>query len=153
MKEHFLQLYEYGSWANRRAIEMLKKYSQGNERARRLLNHVLSAEQIWITRLRGQDSSALPVWPERSLDECAILAQQNLAEYREFVANLTEAELSGVVTYKNSAGQRFQSSIRDILTHVANHGTHHRAQIAIVIRDGGDEPVNTDFITFVREAG
>jgi uncharacterized damage-inducible protein DinB len=36
------------------------------------------------------------------------------------------------------------------LMHVALHGAYHRGQIAQVIRQGGGEPVNTDFITFQR---
>ena len=152
-KECFLRLYEHAIWANRSVLGGLRKQPQENKRARALLNHVLAAEQVWITRLCGQDSSALPIWPDRSLNECAALMEQNHAHYKQFLNDLTEESLGQVVTYKNSKGQEFRTPVRDVLTHVALHGTNHRGQIATVVRDAGEEPVNTDYITFVREVG
>jgi uncharacterized damage-inducible protein DinB len=46
----------------------------------------------------------------------------------------------------------FQTPIKDLLMHVALHGSYHRGQIAQALRLAGGEPVNTDFITFVRES-
>ena len=37
-----------------------------------------------------------------------------------------------------------------VLTHVALHGSYHRGQIAALIRSGGDEPINTDYIMWLR---
>lgn len=79
--------------------------------------------------------------------------EQNHAHYKQFLNDLTEESLGQVVTYKNSKGQEFRTPVRDVLTHVALHGTNHRGQIATVVRDAGAEPVNTDYITFVREVG
>jgi uncharacterized damage-inducible protein DinB len=36
------------------------------------------------------------------------------------------------------------------MIHLVNHSTYHRAQIAILLRQQGFEPVNTDFITYDR---
>jgi uncharacterized damage-inducible protein DinB len=36
------------------------------------------------------------------------------------------------------------------MIHLVNHSTYHRAQIATLLRQGGLEPVNTDFITYDR---
>jgi uncharacterized damage-inducible protein DinB len=150
-KEYFLRLYEHAIWANRRVLGLLRKQSQENERARILFNHVLSAEQVWMTRLCGRDSSALPIWPHRSLDECAALMEENYARYQQFLNDLTEENLGQEVAYKNSQGQEFHTPVGDILTQVAFHGAYHRGQIATVVRDAGGEPINTDFITFARE--
>ena len=106
-----------------------------------------------MVRLRGQDSSALPILPSRTLDECASMIEENHLHYREFLDGLTEDGLNQEVAYKNSKGLEFRTSIRDILSHVAFHSTYHRGQIATIIRDAGDEPVNTDFITFVQQKG
>ena len=40
---------------------------------------------------------------------------------------------------------------RDILFHLASHGAYHRGQISVTLRHSNLEPVNTDYITFVRE--
>ncbi|WP_414711827.1 DinB family protein [Sphingobacterium sp. UBA1498] len=44
----------------------------------------------------------------------------------------------------------FHNKVNDILLHVFNHGTYHRAQIASEMRRNGVEPINTDYITFIR---
>ena len=59
--------------------------------------------------------------------------------------------LDAPVAYTNSSGTAFETPLRDILTHVVNHGTHHRAQIALVLREAGIAPPATDYIYFVRE--
>jgi len=150
-KEYFLRLYDYVAWAHRRVLEVLRRQAQDNERARQWLSHVLAAEQVWLTRLRGADSAAVPVWPVLTLDECAELAAQNHNEYQQFLNGLTEADFERVISYKNTKGVSFSTSIRDVLTHVAFHGTYHRGHIATLMRAAGQEPINTDFITFTRE--
>lgn len=153
-KEYFLRLYDYVAWAHRRVLDVLRRQAEDNERARKWLSHVLAAEQVWVVRLRGEDSAAVPIWPDLTLDGCAALAAQNRSAYQQFLAGLTEADFDRAIGYKNTKGVSFNTSIRDILTHVALHGTYHRGHIATLMRAAGQEPINTDFITFTRdEAG
>lgn len=56
-----------------------------------------------------------------------------------------------VVTYRNTQGVTFRTPVIEVLMQVFSHGVYHRGQIALVLRQAGIEPVNTDFITFVRE--
>lgn len=153
MNAHFIRLYEHAAWANRRVLELLRAQGAANERAQELFAHILNSERVWITRLQGQDSNALPIWSKLSLDECAALVEENAAVYHRFIAELPEAEFSRVLTYRNQTGRQFQTSIADILTHVAMHGAYHRGQITEVVRRAGGEPVGTDFIIFAREVG
>jgi uncharacterized damage-inducible protein DinB len=150
-KEYFLRLYEYVAWAHGRVLEVLRRQAEDNERARKWLSHILAAEQVWLTRLRGADSAAVPVWPDLTLAECAQLAAQNHKEYQQFLNGLTEADFERAISYKNTKGVSFNTSIGDVLTHVAFHGTYHRGHIATLMRAAGQEPINTDFITFTRE--
>ena len=54
------------------------------------------------------------------------------------------------VAYSNSAGVAFHSTVEDILLQVAMHGSYHRGQIALLLRQEGAEPAATDFIGFAR---
>ncbi|HEU5359182.1 MAG TPA: DinB family protein, partial [Gemmatimonadales bacterium] len=56
------------------------------------------------------------------------------------------------VTYRNSAGLEFTSTVEDILLHVALHGAYHRGQVARALREGGAVPNATDYIAFIRGA-
>jgi uncharacterized damage-inducible protein DinB len=92
------------------------------------------------------------VWPDLSLEQCAALVQANQRALADYVDALTPERLSRGVTYVNSAGRQFTSSIEDILLHIALHGSYHRGQIAWALRRGGSVPMATDYIAFVRGA-
>jgi uncharacterized damage-inducible protein DinB len=115
-----------------------------------MLSHILSAENIWMTRLRGQDSSGIPVFEEFSLEECARMSDELHREYLAYIDSLTESDLDTLVSYKNTKGAAFQTSIKDILTHVGLHGVYHRGQIAFLVRQGGGTAAPTDYIIFTR---
>jgi uncharacterized damage-inducible protein DinB len=153
MNAHFTRLYEHAAWANRRVLELLRSREGENQRARELFAHVLNAERVWLTRLGGHDSNALPIWSELSIEECAALLEENAAGFRRLIAEMTEADFSRALTYRNQTGKEFTTAVADILTHVAAHGSYHRGQITEAVRHAGGEPVGTDFILFVREVG
>ena len=71
---------------------------------------------------------------------------------RPIMTSLDAAELNRPVHYVNSAGQEFVNTVRDILFHVAMHGSYHRGQIALLVREAGGQPAATDFIAFARGA-
>ncbi|MDP9176598.1 MAG: DinB family protein [Gemmatimonadota bacterium] len=114
-----------------------------------LFAHVVAAEHVWLSRI-GQVKPEVEVWPKLSLAQCLELATRNADEFSALVESLDDIGLDGGVTYRNSAGLEFTSSVRDILLHVALHGAYHRGQIAAAVRAGGDTPASTDYIAFVR---
>jgi uncharacterized damage-inducible protein DinB len=56
------------------------------------------------------------------------------------------------IAYKNTRGESFENSVRDILFHINNHSTHHRAQIAARIREAGITPPTSDYIFYRRKS-
>ncbi len=147
LKDHFFRCFDHAQWANRRILNIVDVHP----RAAMLLNHILAAEQIWITRLEGGDSSALAVFPTLSSAVRVALIEENARRYRTFIDGLAETDFDRMVSYATTKGVKFETSIHDILTHVSLHGMYHRGQIAMTARDAGGEPVGTDFILFVRE--
>ncbi len=147
--EQLERLVDHLAWANRRALEAVRE--QGSEEGLRLLAHVVGAERVWLRRLETGDSSDLEIWPELTAEECADRLEENVQAFRRLLASASDGELDREVAYRNSEGRRFETPAGEILLQVLLHGAHHRGQIAVRIRDGGGEPVNTDFITFVRE--
>ena len=90
------------------------------------------------------------MWPDLSLEECARGIEEMRGRWSAFLERAGPAELSRTVAYTNSKGERWESSVADILTHVVLHGTYHRGQIATRLRDAGGEPAYTDFIEAAR---
>lgn len=143
-------MYAHLNWANQRILETLQSIEGENQEVNRLFSHILFGERIWITRLQGSDSSRMPIWSDADIEVCAELVRQNEESFTTFFTNLVNADLDKLIIYTNNKGTEFKSSVRDILTHVALHGQYHRGQINLRLRADGIEPVNMDFITFVR---
>ena len=151
MLETLRQLLAYGGWANARIIAALGATLRPQQKALHLLAHLLVSETIWLLRLKGEDTSTSNKLPELSWAECEHLANENQTAYAGFLGSLSKDDLRPLVTYRNYKGKEFHTPVGDILMHVALHGTYHRGQIAIAMRGEGGLPVDTDFITFVRE--
>lgn len=147
---YFDTLFDYDSTANGRILDALRNAPSVGADVRELLAHILAAKQVWITRLRGEASSDLPIWPAWSVAACADVIEENRADYGAFLADITETDLTTPVAYPNSRGTTFRTPVRDVLMHVLVHGGHHRGQIARAMREAGAEPINTDYITHVR---
>jgi uncharacterized damage-inducible protein DinB len=147
--EHLRRQFAYDAWANREVLTVIASGS-GSAPAIKLLAHILSAERLWLERIRQQPQS-LPVWPEFALDRCKAQIDELAQLWHEHLAQLSPAALSHKISYKNSKGESWSSTVQDILTHVVLHSSYHRGQIASLMRAGGQTPAYTDFIHAVRQ--
>jgi uncharacterized damage-inducible protein DinB len=148
--ETIRNMFEHLNWANQRILETLQKNEGENKQVNNLFSHILLTEHMWFTRLIGSDSSKIPIWAEVSLGASTEMVNQNNLNFKEFLSGLSIPALDQIVSYRNSKGNEFNNSVRDILTHVALHGQYHRGQINLLLRANEIEPVNVDFITFRR---
>jgi uncharacterized damage-inducible protein DinB len=146
-------LFSHVAWADSRIIAVLTTTPNAAQipDVLRLLGHVVAAERVWLLRLRGEQSSDHPIWPEWTLPQIAAAAADNASAFGTLVAHLTDEGAARIVEYRNSQGVAFRTAVGDILMHVALHGSYHRGQIAMALRANGIAPVNTDYITYVRE--
>jgi uncharacterized damage-inducible protein DinB len=151
---HVRRLLDHMAWADARVLELLSVTPEDRSgEAARVFGHLLAAERVWLLRLTDPEAAPEPIWPEPGLDEMKALAAANAAGYARLMAGLRPDALQAEVAYTNSQGVAFRTPVGDVLLHVAMHGSYHRGQVAAAVRRGGGEPVNTDFITFVREHG
>jgi len=147
--DHFSKLITHLEWADQRVLASLRSAAQAPPKALEIYSHILGSEHVWLSRIHGREPQ-LAVWPKLTLDECERVAGENVAGLREIVGSATRESLRQAITYRNSAGDQFTSTLEDILTHVTLHGSYHRGQVASLIRSGGDVPNPTDYIFFTR---
>jgi uncharacterized damage-inducible protein DinB len=140
------RLLRYDIWANRETLDSLPE-ADTPPRSLRWMNHIVGAELLWLSRMAGR-SAPLPVWPDLSLEECA-KRMDRLSE--ELLQSQNYEPLSQPVTYTNSKGEPWASTVEEILTHVVIHSAYHRGQIASDLRSAGHEPAYTDYIHAVRQ--
>ncbi len=145
------RLFSYETWASRRLLARLLEVRGLDGRVRELFAHIQIAPRVWLTRIRGEGSREIPIWPDLTLDECENLINENETAYAELFATPSEGFLSRKVAYTNQHGLSYETAVGDILWHVITHGGYHRGQVAQLLREAGEEPVNTDYITYVRE--
>ena len=149
MKISFARLYDHLCWADRKVLESLRSTANPSARALGLYGHVLGAEHVWLMRIHSKPA-AVAVWPSLTLDQCEEIASANCESFGQLVRSLTPASLAKEIRYSNSAGASFTSTLEDILVHVAMHGSYHRGQIAMSLRESGEAPAPTDYIAFAR---
>jgi uncharacterized damage-inducible protein DinB len=150
MNDVFYQQALYNNWANHRVADVLEKIAGSlPPSVNQLWSHLINAQVTWCNRIKSIPSP-LGIWDERSLVKNNELLQTSSSELLQLSLAPVE-ELTKIVAYTNSAGTPFQTSLQDILQQVFFHGVYHRGQIARELRKEGFEPVNTDYITFVRE--
>ena len=155
-------LYDYNYWATRRIVGAAANLTAEQFTAptplswgsvRDVLTHVLGAEWVW--RLRCQEGLApaklLNPTAFPTLDALLVRWGQEEAAMRAYVGNLADDALNSPITYRNTAGKAFEAVLWQILLHVVNHGTQHRAEVAHVLTSMGHSPGDIDFIVYLRE--
>jgi len=138
----------YDSWANLETLQAIRAAGGENRRSLQLMSHILAAERVWLERL-SQTPQTVPVWPEPQLGWCQSEASELGRLWPEYLAGI--ADPSKAISYRNSQGELWTSSVMDVLTHVAMHSAYHRGQIASHMRESGQTPAYTDFIHAIRQ--
>lgn len=142
-------LWEYNRWANDIVLMTLEKYgAEAPATSLRLMSHIANSQSVWLSRIIGQQATTA-IWEEHDLERIKLLNQESLLGLKGVIDEQGD-NLDAIVAYKNSSGIAFENSILDILLQVFTHGGYHRAQIAMQLRQSGLEPVNTDYISWVR---
>ena len=148
------KLAAYNQWANGRILkaidgmtpaELAKPVDAYIGSLAKSLQHILWAERIWLARWKGAPPPTLAAamadsWPDAYAETDG--------ELRAFVEPLDDRELDRVVHYANSRGERFAVPLSQLVTHVVNHGTAHRAEAGMLLERQGRSPGDLDFVYF-----
>jgi uncharacterized damage-inducible protein DinB len=149
MNDHLLRLLAHMRWADTLVADALTADANPDPAAVRLFAHIAAAEHLWYSRIHEQPPE-VAVWPALSVSEARAMATRHADLFDTLVSEADERALARRVTYRNSAGRTYESSVTDIVTHVGMHGGYHRGQIARQLRAAGREPPYTDYIQFTR---
>jgi len=149
MSQPLYQMWLYNDWANQLLFDAFK--SQLEEippPCMHLLCHMINAQSIWVSRITGS-APVVSVWQDHSLADCEKHHRLSSDALSQIFADEKDGQQI-IVNYTNTKNESYSNSRPDILLHIFNHGTYHRAQIATAMRSNGLEPINTDYITFAR---
>ena len=151
----FRHFYGYHFWLNRRiwdeAVSQLSddqytqplNYSRGSIRDQ--LVHLMNCENSWFSGLRGvdfpEDADPASFHTREAFRAAWDAVEQNV---RAYLANLTDDMLNTKPLQGEDAGLY----LWQVLLHVVNHGTDHRAQILRQLNDLGVQTEWQDYIFY-----
>ena len=148
MKSFFNELFEYNRHLNNELIRtMVQNKATVSERSLKLMNHILNAHELFNCRIEPAGYTPPAPWDMRPLEELSAINENN---YQVSLGIIRRYEFGTEVMYTTMSGVQMQNTVRDILFHVVNHGTYHRAQIATDFRNTGIEPQVGDWVVWKR---
>lgn len=143
----FKELFQYHYLFNKKFFQVFDQYKDKNlQDGIKLMCHILNAHHIWNHRI-------LHTIPQRGVwdvYEPAVFTAINNDNHEQTLSILSNQPFNSLLTYTNSKGQAFSNTVQDILFHVINHTTYHKAQIATLFRSNGIEPLVMDYIVYKR---
>ena len=100
------------------------------------LNHLLVAEHgLWFERFANGESPKRKLNEEVHTDRAALQAalKQAVRDWIPAIESWDEARFDGTLRYTSTQGVTRTAPFAPTLTHVFNHGTHHRGQITAAL--------------------
>jgi uncharacterized damage-inducible protein DinB len=123
-------------------------YSLGSVRDQ--IVHLMSVDESWFSELRSVEPSD-PLPPANSDDREIIRAHWDSVEQtmRDYLAELRDDMLFDKPIEEPEEDQDL--IVWQVLLHVVNHGTDHRAQILRLLNDLGVKTTSQDYIFYVYD--
>ena len=137
------KLIQHCVWANARWIDFVTTSGESNEYVVKRISHILLGEQAWFQRLSGEA-------PDRDIWRAMTIGQlrEMQTRHESIYDALLKDDLNREVRYQRFTGEKYRSSVSDILLHLITHGAHHRGQVAAHVAANAVQPPNTDFVKF-----
>jgi len=124
------------------------EYSHGSVRDQ--IVHLMSVDELWFSELQGVEPSE-PFPPANFDDRNIIRAHWDSVEQsmRDYLAKLRDDMLFDKPIKEPEEDKDL--IVWQVLLHVANHGTDHRAQLLRLLNDLGVKTTSQDYIFYVYE--
>ena len=159
-KQAIVRLVDFSEWANHKYLDAVEpldaeaftrdmKGSHGGICG--TLVHTFGAEWVWHQRFVGHTPGGLPGKDE--IQSVGVLRERWAAleaERRAWLGALPADAGDRVIDYRTFKGDVFSGRLLPLVQHVANHGSYHRGQLAVFLRQLGLTPPSTDLVAFDR---
>lgn len=154
-------LYDYNRWANRRMLAACqpltpeqwdRQHGHSFGSVHGMLAHIWAAEALWLERWNGHSPKSVfkaedfPMWADISR-----AWSEHEAKLSRFIEGLTDEKLEQPLPYTNTKGEAFTHPLGVLMLHLANHGTHHRGELAAMLAVLDVPHPEDDLIMYYRE--
>lgn len=153
---HVRMMAAYGSWMNGRMLDLCGRLADAERKSDRgaffksihgTFDHLVYGDVAWMGRFTGSPM------PTKRIGEIVYESWEELDAARRamdrriegWAADVTEAWLAEIMSYVSVNDGKTRLLPRWVLvTHMFNHGTHHRGQLTTLMKQLGVEPGVTD---------
>ena len=156
--------YRYNTWATDVVLTAMDQLSpeqytapgsSGHGSIRDTFAHCISSNHVWFLWFEGKITIAEV--PAHSIpgDELATVAGARVrweavrAQTDAYLDSLNDETIDQYREWQIPGGPGGRSKLWQMLFHVANHGTHHRAQVVAGIRRAGYSPGNVEMLAYI----
>ncbi len=159
--EEIRTLYEYNCWANQRVLATAMQVDDAMFAAkdqvshgslRGILVHTLAVEWLWRQRCYKGTSPPqyIPGESFHQVESVRVAWVEEARAMRRYLAPLTDAELNDTVCYATRRGENCDRVLWQLLVHLVNHGTQHRAEAGVCLARLGHSPGDLDFVLWLE---
>jgi uncharacterized damage-inducible protein DinB len=129
-------------------IGAIERQQVTHEKILSIFSHQIVANFLWLHRIKGLPAPDLELWKTYPVERLRQLVDDASKQWLGYIESTDN--FNRILKYNNYTGQYFENNVEHIMMHLVNHGTYHRGQVALLLRQNGYEPINTDFITYDR---
>jgi uncharacterized damage-inducible protein DinB len=161
--KYLTELLDYHYWAQERAFTTVESLSPeqftrdlGNSfpSVRETLVHIHFGERAWYARWNGEAIPTLDAAAYPDLETIRVASRAHEVDMRALLERLGQDGINHTMEYVSRIDNKPHTSpFWQMFQHVVNHGTYHRGQVTMMLRQLGAEPVGTDLIRFYWQHG
>ncbi len=158
MNQRYIDYALYNIWANNRLITNLleqddtllsKELTGSFPTIRATVLHIWFAETGWLSRLKENGWEATKVANFAGTNADLFKEWKKTSE--EFKVFVEKSDLEKEIHFEHNE-EKFSIPTREIIQTVLNHGSYHRGQVVMMMRQSGVLKITqTDYIEWVRE--
>ena len=118
----------------------------------RTLNHIHTVDRIFAAHLRGEPHgfTATNTQATPTLDELRASVEQVDGWYVGYVRALRAEQFEEVLNFRFTDGDAGRMSREEILAHVIHHGSHHRGNVGMLMKQVDTAPPRDLFTRHLR---
>ena len=163
LREQLRLLARYNLWATRELLRHVEQLPEADyrrdlglffESVHGTLNHLLLAEhELWYRRFA--EGASAPTALDREIEPDRRALRERLVEaalaWLPLIEVWPESRLLGKLDYRRSDGEPMTLPFAATLTHVFNHGTHHRGQVTAALTALGRACPELDLVRMLQQ--
>jgi uncharacterized damage-inducible protein DinB len=153
--EHARLLVAYERWANQRIVSNLFGLAEDDANTWASwgtvfgsMIHLVASHAVWLGRFRD---TLYPLAIPTSLPELEGALRRTHTELAAFAGGLTDRDWERLVRFRDSRNNPHEEYLGVLLSHVVNHGTHHRGEAALLLTRAGRSPGDLDLVVYRRQ--